>query len=249
MKRAPFLLIILLTLALFFGLLSCSGLETAGEPAAEEQATAEIAESVDSGVPTATSSVLVESGVATALPRIVEERRLTLEFPSEIRTGDSDNIRLSLEVDEFGNLTPTAIVDGNAVTGETVEIPNLYETHFIIAEARFDMAGVEMIPSDTVREPLLPGEKVTFFWSVRPTEVGTYRGTVWLYLRFMPKDGGDSLTRTLSAQFVEIEATTFMGLDAPTARWLGAIGAFFSSVFGLPFFEEIVKWLWSKRGK
>jgi len=135
------------------------------------------------------------------------------------------------------------------VTGETIEIPNLYDTHYIIAEARFDMAGVEIIPAETVSEPLLPREKATFFWSVRPEKTGQYRGTVWLYLRFTPKAGGDSLTRTISAQFIEINATTFMGLKAGPARWLGALGTFISGVLGMPFFEEVVKWLWGKRKK
>ena len=200
-------------------------------------------------LPTATQSLPTATEAATSVPSIPEQRRLTLEFPPTIRTGDSDNVRLTLEVDELGNLTPTAVVDGNVVTGETIEIPNLYDTHYIVAEARLDMAGVDVIPSERVSEPLLPGEKATFFWSVRPQETGQYRGTVWLYLRFTPKNGGDSLTRTISAQFIEINATTFMGLKAGPARWLGAIGTFISGVIGMPFFEEFVKWLWGKRKK
>ncbi len=248
MKRTSLFFVILLSLALFFALPACCagmppaessetvGTEPAGEPAAESAAK-----------PTATLGLAPEPVQPTQIPRITEQRRLTLEFPPTIKAGDSDNVRLTLEVDALGNLTPTAVVDGNTVTGETVEIPNLYDSHFVIAEARFDMAGIEIVPPEIISEPLLPGENVTFYWSVRPKEAGRYRGTIWLYLRFVPKDGGDELTKTVSAQFIEINATTFMGLKAGPARWLGAFGTFISGVFGLPFFEEIVKWLWKQR--
>ena len=220
----------------FFLLPSCGGLdEPAGEPAAEEIP-----------LPIATQGLPAAIPASTAVPSIPEQRRLTLEFPPSIRAGDSDRVRLTLEVDEIGNLTPTAIVDGNTVTGETVSIPNLYETHNIVAQARLDMAGVEVLPTELISEPLLPGDPVTFFWSVLPSDAGAYRGTVWVYLRFTPKEGGDSLTRTLSAQFIEIEATTFLGVKAGPARWLGAIGSFISGILGMPLIDEILKWLWGK---
>ena len=126
----------------------------------------------------------------TALPAIPERRRLTLEFPPQIRAGDSDVVRLTLEVDDLGNLTPTAQVGDNVVTGEIVEIPNLYESHHVIVEARFDLAGMEIRPAELVSEALSPGSAVTFRWSVRPQEVGIYRGTIWLYLRFVDKQSG-----------------------------------------------------------
>ncbi len=247
MKKERLFLLLFLSLVLLLTLTSCGGLPadetaTADEPTAPSGTGEEAA-----AMPTATLSLLPDVGQPTPVPSILEQRRLTLEFPPMIKAGDSDNVRLTLEVDELGNLTPTAVVDGNVVSGETVQIPNLYDSHFVIAEARFDMAGVQIVPPEMISEPLLPGEKATFYWSVRPEETGQYRGTIWLYLRFVPKDGGDALTKTISAQFIEINATTFMGLKAGPARWLGAIGAFISGVLGMPFFEEIVKWLWKQR--
>ncbi len=59
----------------------------------------------------------------TGIPAIPESRRLTLEYPSRMRAGNSDLVRLTLEVDNLGNITPTAQVNGNNVTGETIEIP------------------------------------------------------------------------------------------------------------------------------
>lgn len=248
MKKARFLLVLLLGLLLTFVLPACSAGMPAGEPEQAPENTPVLGVETASAQPTATLGLAPDAAEPTLVPRITEQRRLTLEFPPTIKAGNSDNVYLTLDVDDLGNLTPTAVVDGNVITGETVEIPNLYDSHVVIAEARFDMAGVKIVPPEMISETLLPGEKVMFSWSVLPEEAGDYRGTVWLYLRFAPKDGGGELTRTISAQFIEINATTFMGLKAGPARWLGAIGTFISGVLGMPFFEEIVKWLWGKRG-
>jgi hypothetical protein len=171
-----------------------------------------------------------------------------------MRTGDSTRIRLQLEVDDRGNIIPTAIVEGNVVTGEVVEIPNLYETHFVVAEARLDMAGMEVQPPGMISEPMTPGKAVTFYWSVRPEKSGRYEGTAWLHLRFIPMIilNGEQETRIpVSVQFLEIESRSFLGfLNGGTARGIGALGSLLGSVLGFPFVDDFMKWLWGKiRGK
>jgi hypothetical protein len=181
------------------------------------------------------------------VPASLESRRVTLEFPSQIRLGDSDIVRLTLEVDELFGLTPTAQVAGNVVQGETVQIPSLYETHNVIAEARLDMAGVEISPPGTTSEPLLPGQSVTFFWSVRTEAGGTYRGTVWLHLRFVDKVSGAESRRAVSAQQIELQAVNFLGMSAGVARGLGAVGSVLGGILGIPFLEEIVRTFFRRR--
>ena len=199
-------------------------------------------------LPTPISTLLPTTGGGEEpQPAIPESRRLTLEFPPVMRTGDSTRIRLQLEVDERGNITPTAVVEGNVVSGEVVEIPNLYETHNVIAEARLDMAGMEVQPPGTVSEPLSPGQAATFFWSVRPNESGNYEGTAWLHLRFVPKGGGEESRIPVSVQFLEIEARSFLGfLSGNVARGIGALGSVIGSVLGFPFVDDLAKWLWRK---
>ena len=192
------------------------------------------------------TSVVTE---ATSQPALPERRRLTLEFPPQLRAGDSDLVRLTLEVDDLGNLTPTAELGGHVVTGEVLEIPNLYESHHVIAEARFDIAGLEVRPAELISEPLAPGNSVTFYWSVLPQNTGTYRGTIWLYLRFVDKQNGEESRKTLSAQIVEIEAVNFLGLSGNFARTTGVVGSVIGTLIGFPFFEEIVKLLLKSRNK
>ncbi len=183
----------------------------------------------------------------TSQPALPEKRRLTIEFPPQIRAGDSDVVRLTLEVDDLGNLTPTAEVGGNVVTGEVIEIPNLYETHNVIAEARFDIAGVQISPPGLTSQPLAPGQSVSFFWSIRPDGVGVYRGTVWLYLRFVERGSGGESQRVVSAQPVEIEAVNFLGLSADVARSFGVVGSIAGTILGFPFLEDLVKFFARRR--
>ncbi|MGB7876096.1 MAG: hypothetical protein WBL25_17065 [Anaerolineales bacterium] len=180
-------------------------------------------------------------------PAVPESRRLTLEFPPVMRTGDSVRIRLQLEVDDRGGITPTAVVEGNVVTGEMIEIPNLYETHNVIAEARLDMAGMEVQPPGVISESLFPGQPVTFFWSVRPEDSGRYEGTAWLHLRAVPKGGGEETRIPVSIQFLEIEAKSFLGfLRGGTARGIGVLGSLIGSILGFPFVDDFAKWLWGR---
>jgi hypothetical protein len=185
----------------------------------------------------------------TAQPALPERRYLTLEFPPRMRAGDSDLVRLTLEVDDLGNITPTAEIGDHVVTGKIVEIPNLYESHHVIAEARFDIAGMEIRPSELSSEPLAQGNTATFYWSIHPRNVGVYRGTIWLYLRFVDKENGEESRKTVSAQIVEIEAVNLLGFSGQFARTTGVIGSIVGTIIGFPFLEDIVKFLFKRRIK
>ncbi len=250
MSRAGYSARILFCGFLTLFILACGGAAatppSAGEAPAEEEATQPQTE--------ATLLPLIPTAEGPSFPiinmpdpAIPEQRRLTLEYPPRIRAGDSDVIRLTLEVDPSGNITPTAVVEGNVTTGDTIEIPNLYETHHVIAEARFDVAGLQVSPPALSSEVLEPGQTVRFFWSVRPEQTGTYRGTVWLYLRFVDKVSGEESQRPVSAQIVEIEAVNFFGISANIVRVAGGAGSVIGGIIGFPFFEDIVKFLFGRR--
>lgn len=210
--------------------------------------------SVDSAAPAppiveSTSQAAQPTQIAAA-PAIPETRRLTLEFPPKMRAGvEGDIVRLTLEVDELGNITPTAQIEGNVVVGETVEIPDLYETHNVTAEARFDIAGMEVQPPEAIMEPLKRGQSATFYWSIRPQDPGKYRGTVWLHLNFTDKSTGEESRIAVSAQIVEIEAVDFFGLSVNVARTTGVVGSIVGGVVGFPFIEDILKFIFKRRRK
>ena len=238
--------------------IACGGVAATEElpaPAAESTELSAPTDAVQPGIapatagPLTTATAILPTSQTTPQPAINESRRLTLEFPPQIRVGEGEVIRLTLEVDALGNLTPTAVIEGNTVTGEVVEIPNLYETHNVTAEARLDLAGMDVKPADLISEPLLPGQSVTFYWSIRPREVGVYRGTIWLYLRFVNKSNGEESRKAVSAQLIEIDAVNLLGLPLGLVRGAGMVGSFVGGILGFPFLENIIKFLFRRRKK
>lgn len=257
----PFVVILLLALILtacepvigntFSTISNSLPVEEAPAEAAEEPPAEELP--MEGAVPTASALLTPVASSLSFVPpsapqaAIPEQRRLTVEFPPQIRAGDSDIVRLTLEVDDLGNLTPTAEIAGNIVVGEVVEIPNLYETHSVIAEAQFDISGLQVSPSGTVSQPLAQGQSVTFYWSVLPEGAGVYRGTVWLHLLFVDKVTGEESRRAVSASLVEIEAVNFLGFSGSLARSFGVVGSIAGTIIGFPFLEDIVKFLFRRR--
>lgn len=176
---------------------------------------------------------------ASAPGGAIEQRLLVLEWPDRIRVGDAQVIRLSLDVEDGNDLAETPKSPSDQVRSESVEIPGIYETHHVLAEARLDMAGMEYLPSGKITEALLPGKPAIFLWSVRPNQLGAYEGTVWLHLRLIPKSGGEETRQVLSAQIIAIEAVNFLGLGGAGARVFGAVGVALGSILSL---DRIIKW-------
>ena len=234
------------SIVLSFAILACGAISGSPAPAAPEEPASVLPTQLSTTAiaPTQTSP---QEPAATALPAIPEQRRITLEYPSQIRSGDSDVVRLTLEVDDLGNITPTAQFEGNVVTGEVVEIPDLYATHNVVAEAKFDIAGLQVSPPDLISQTLSKGQSLNFYWSIRPTDVGIYRGTIWFYLRFVDKVSGEESRKAVSAQVVEIEAVNVLGLPVKLVRTAGGVGSVIGAVIGFPFFEDIVKLVFRRR--
>jgi hypothetical protein len=239
---------LLLTLAQ----LACGAGAVDVDPAPEQEPSEpqEPAQPADEPAPVPTQGVILPAETESPpQPGVSEARMLTVEFPPRVRAGDSDLIRLTLEVDAHGNLTATAETAGGVTRGEVIQIPNIYETHYVVAETRLDMAGMQVSPPGLVSESLRPGQSLTFYWSIHAEDPGIYRGTLWFYLRYVPLDGGFEQRQALSAQRIEIEAVNFLGLNALPARWLGVAGMLVSFVLGQPLFGSGLKWVWGKTRK
>jgi hypothetical protein len=115
---------------------------------------------------------------------------------------------------------------------------SLYEQYRVIAEARLDLPFADVRPADIVSMALGEGGAATFYWDVNPREEGELRGTVWLYLRLVPKAGGDETRQPVSAQLIGIRSKSVLGRTGSQARALGVIGVIVGLVMGFPFIRR-----------
>lgn len=178
---------------------------------------------------------------AVAMPHV---SRVSLVYPALMRSGDSDVVRLSLIVDPQGSDAGTA--PESLTQAQAGEIPDVFDTHNVVAEAQLDVPGLDLRPSATVREPLFRGRAVSFFWSVHATSEGTYDGTAWLFLVFVDRTTGEQSRNAISAQSLHMPATSFFGLWGGAARGLGGIGCLIGGVVGFPLVEETVNLAWRR---
>jgi hypothetical protein len=160
----------------------------------------------------------------------LEARQIHLEWPATLRLGETGLVRLDLEPDYSAPLTPIA----------QPTFQDIHEAYNLVAEARLELLGADVQPPAVISEPLTPDGAVTFFWHVRPQQAGSYRGTVWLYLRFIPKGSGEELRQVVSAQEVSLRSVTLFGLAAAPAKLLGVAVLGGASFLGWPFFVDML---------
>jgi hypothetical protein len=149
-----------------------------------------------------------------------EARRIRLEFSPSLRFGDSGVIRMWLE------------------PGETYQLDPLYEAYTVIAEARLELPFADARPTDLVSTPLSAGDTASFYWEVTPREPQTLRGTVWLYLRFVSKEGGAETRVAVSAQEVAIRSESMWKRTGSEARAVGVVGALVGLTLAIPFIKR-----------
>jgi hypothetical protein len=162
----------------------------------------------------------------SVLAGILERRRIILQNPRKMQSGEQGEIKLSIVVD------PAEPGEGNGIeAGDGIEVSDpawedIYDAYNVMAEARLELFGMVADPVDTVTQPMRLGKPVIFNWQINAGSTGEKLGMVWLHLRFVPHDGGEAQDRTVFAHRVEIQVTDFLGMDRNTIRMVGFGGVF-----------------------
>jgi hypothetical protein len=145
---------------------------------------------------------------------VVEVRQVRLEWPGSMRIGDEGKIMMTFEPSQ----------EGSGYAGEVVELRNVYDSYNLMAEGRFEAAGIRVDPANPVRESLPEGQRVQYQWKMRVDKQGNYTGRVWLLLRYLPLDGRPASQTPIYVSEVDIRAISLGGISGPLARLLGGLG-------------------------
>ncbi|MEI6291750.1 MAG: hypothetical protein WCP19_15115, partial [Chloroflexota bacterium] len=141
---------------------------------------------------------------------ILENRLVTVDYPQFIRVGESDNVMLEFLLDPVAE---QAAENGKNPSNSTSTGPgkDVFQEFNVLLECRLEMAGMIIRPEELISEPLLPGKSLKFYWNLMPTQAGVQEGTVWIYLRYIPKNGESEIRKAIIAQPVEIKNVSFFG--------------------------------------
>jgi ABC-type transport system involved in cytochrome c biogenesis permease subunit len=162
-------------------------------------------------------TVTVPLTVPAGMPSLPEGRMIQLTFSPVMRAGDSQTV----------NLDVTA--EGDRGDGD------VYAKYTVIAEARLDLPFADVRPAETVSTALTEGGAASFSWEVTARAAGGLRGTAWLYLRFVPKAGGDEMRGPVSAQLVAIRSRSALERTGLEARVVGVAGLIVGLALGILF--------------
>jgi len=133
--------------------------------------------------------------------------QITLEWPQEMRIGETGRITLSIEP----QLNAGAINVSQALA----------------IDAQMDLVGLQFYPANEERTSLPAGQLLRLFWQVSAAQGGEYAGNAWLYIVFPDTTGASNTSGQglpLSAQNLAIKVISLAGLDVTQVRILAAVG-------------------------
>jgi hypothetical protein len=184
----------------------------------------------------------------TPAPPALEERIVELEWPEGIRLGDSDLIRLTFKPRPAGGFTPTVEFGGHEVEPGEVSVPELSATHYAFAIARLDASGFDVQPGGEQEQELLPGQTLTYRWTLKAKDAGRQRVALSLTMRWEPKPGVDDRVRTATVwdRALEVRVRTALGFSGAMGDWFGIGGSLLGTVMGFPFIETVLTGLWKR---
>jgi len=162
-------------------------------------------------------------------PSLAGKRQVRLEWPSSMRIGDEGKILLDFEYLEEGS--STSVLEAGFY--------DMYDSYNIMAESKLEAAGIKIEPANPTRVSILPGQSVHLEWLINSEQAGTYRGKVWLSLRFLPLDGKTPVQVPVYINEVELKVTSLMGLSVSMARFVGGVGVLLSLVL---VFNDMIQW-------
>ena len=164
------------------------------------------------------STMCVVSNGQVDKPALLKSRLVKLEWPKSMRIGEQEMILMDFE-----------IVNPNGSLPEVpTEYSDAYLMYTVMAEAKFEIAGIRVEPANPTRESMPPGEPVRFKWVISAEQAGENSGNLWLSLRFLPLDGSTPIQVPIYVKVIGIHTISLLGLSGPMAQLVGWVGVILS---------------------
>ncbi len=154
----------------------------------------------------------------------VEAHQVELEWPSTLRLGESDIVRLALIPSSQGYIAQAEFPEHLV---ETKELPiQRIGGYELSAVARLDGVGFTISPQGELASYLLPGEVIAWRWNLTPNAIGQQRLAISLTLHWTPIEASAGLPREalIFSRGFQVKVTSFLGLSRGQAAIAGIFG-------------------------
>lgn len=173
--------------------------------------------------------------LATPTPEI-EARIIEVEWPADLRLGDSDIVRLALIPSKNGYTAQVEYSEHELKT-EAADVP-FYPGYKAEVIARLDAAGMALEPKGDQVQQLIQGQTLTWRWTIFPESAGQHRMSLFIALRWIPQENDLPASQTALWQSgLDVRVHAPLGTTAPKARALGIVGVIIGGILTLPLAE------------
>jgi hypothetical protein len=185
--------------------------------------------------PTQAISPPTEAPPPTAAPSptpFIEERLVEVEWPSHLRLGESDVLRLSLVPSGEGYVAQ-AEFEEHPIATQAAPIRHV-PGYTLLGIARLDGVGFDISPSGEQRRIITPGEVMTWRWTLAAHKPGKHRLTVNLTLRWEPETGvtGPVSESLAYGRGLDVQVESILGMTQPQAVTASLFGLLFGVGLG-----------------
>lgn len=184
---------------------------------------------------------------------ITEQRVVELEWPEEFRHGESRTVRVTLKALPGGVMTVSASeIQSNTLLATPIVITDYYNTHVAQVTARvvapeFDIESV----NSTNTLQMERGQEVSWRWTLKPTDTGTFVITFGIEVLWQPRDPNTATPigpYPIWGQSVQTEVHQVLGpLTVPQASIAGGVLGVLGAVSQLPFAGELFSLLFERK--
>ena len=145
--------------------------------------------------------------------------KLSFSWPEEIKLGGQSEITLNIEGEE---------------SDQENEYPQgsrkITEDYNVVFEARLDLSFAALWPLEEIKKPVNVLQSTDFEWQVIIEDMQDHTGNLWVYINFVPKNGGETIRKALSAVPIEVKTTSLFGISMRILKWIIPAGYFASIV-------------------
>lgn len=171
-----------------------------------------------------------------------EHYQIKLDWPVRMYSGKKETITLNLEA--YGReINPGGAIEPGNIDGEWSDERSdmIYESYNLVAEARIDLPGIEIIPKGEISQPLPLGKSLNFQWRISSDHDGIYPGMFWFYINIVQKQGGAHERRALLAYPIKVTSYSFLGLSRDVLLGISAVLFLASFALWYRIFENIYR--------